>query len=609
VVRVNVLNRGLKDGLKTGAAAGHPTAGQTRLLRPVIALLVAPLAAAMVTSAALAASARTIASEAVRDPSASTVVAEIALERGDCRSASETYAAAAQRADVAVARRSSEVALACEHLPAAWDSVKRWRSLAPADQDAAAIYATVALKLYRVAEARSALSTVLKAKSPDDDASHDEKQAGAPAAGKHTPDAQLAELAALFLQEADATSTFAAISGALDVNTASPAALALVAELALEAYDTSRAEYFTGLALKKNPTSFEAKHILARAYVMKGDTASAIATAREVMKLDPERGQFELAEVLAALDHLEEARRELERLRASDAAKGEIDRRLALLAFQGGDFSEAQRRFTDLATSDEATDASLLYLADIAERDGDTDTALAGYRRLINTSLAVAARTRAAAILLDKKERGEALALLDDYVSEHPDRGFEITVTKANLLADHGEIDAGLALLAAALDQHPQHPSLQYDRAVLLEKAGKVRDSVSAMEKLLGDRSDDPTLLNALGYTLADHGLELSRAEGFIKKSLAVMPDNPAVLDSMGWVRFKRGDSKGAADHLKRAYALAHDPEIAAHLAEALWKSGSQQEARAVLASALARHPDNDKLKKTIAHLAPPEKL
>jgi Flp pilus assembly protein TadD len=143
---------------------------------------------------------------------------------------------------------------------------------------------------------------------------------------------------------------------------------------------------------------------------------------------------------------------------------------------------------------------------------------------------------------------------------------------------------------------------------VLLEKAGKIKDSVGALERLLDEREDDPTLLNALGYTLADHGLELSRAEGLIKKSLAIMPDNPAVLDSMGWVRFRRGDSKGAAEHLKRAYTLAHDPEIAAHWAEALWKSGAKQEARTVLAGALARHPDSEKLKQTIARLAPPEK-
>jgi tetratricopeptide (TPR) repeat protein len=532
---------------------------------------------------------RKVATQPARDPNASTVIAEIALERGDCKTAAETYAAAAQKGDVAVARRSSEVSLACEHLPAAWDSVKRWRALAPKDSDAATIYATVALKLYRLTEAKAALTTVFDNFTQDGET-------------------KLAELSQLFLQEADASATFIAVNGALEKETASPGALGIVAELALEAYDTKRAEQLIELALKQDPTSYEARRVLMRAYVMKGDGTSALNTARELAKLDPKKGQFEVAEVLISLDRLEEARFELERLRGTDADKGDIDRRLALLAYQGGDYDEAQRRFAELATGDEATDASLLYLADIAETDGDTDTALAGYKRLINSSLAVAARTRAAAILLQKKQRGEALAMLDDYIAEHPERAFELNVAKANLLADHGESDLGLALLAAALDQHPQHPSLLYDRAVLLEKAGKVKDSVSVLNKLLDERGDDPTLLNALGYTLADHGMELSRAESLIRKSLTIMPDNPAILDSMGWVRFKRGDAKGAIEYLKHSYQLAHDPEIAAHWAEALWKTGAQQEARAVLATALARHPDSETLKKTIARLAPHEK-
>lgn len=603
---------------------------------------------------------RADAAEASKDPNASTVIAEIALERGDCRTASETYAAAARRGDVSTARRATEVSLGCEHLPAAWESVKRWRSLASSDRDANAVYATVALKLYRVPEARTAITALLK--MPPDDASaaggkdsdedsqarggqgpgaqpngdpeSDEQPGGAPGSGPQGngpqgngggpggrspggrnvptpsgPDAQLAELAGLLLQEADATATFAALSGAVDTDDASPTALALLAELALQAYDTKRAERYASLALKRDPKSFEATHILARTYVMKGDSANAIATARAAAKLDPDRGAFELAETLASLDRIEEARNELERLRATDEVDtGDVDRRLALLALQAGDRGEAQRRFTDLITSDEATDAALLYLADIAERDGDKETALAGYRRLINSSLAMTARTRAASILMDKKERGEAFALLDDYVAEHPESSFEVNVTKANLLADHGEIEVGLALLAAALDAHPQHPSIQYDRAVMLERAGRVKESVGALEKLLADREEDPTILNALGYTLADHGLELKRAEGLIRKSLEIMPDNPAVLDSMGWVRFRRGDTKEAIEHLKRAYSLAKDPEIASHWAEALWKSGARQEARAVLATALARDPDSEKLKQTISRLAPPEK-
>jgi tetratricopeptide (TPR) repeat protein len=586
--------------------------------------------------AGCSAAAQTAPEPATRDPNAATVIAEIALERGDCKTAAETYASAAQHGDLAVAQRASEVALACEHLPAAWEATKRWRALAPNDRDAAAVYATVALKLYRIPEARSAIVTVLKA---DGTASGKEAQAKPPArkpapkaSGKpkvradadagaasedsdvsraiaaKDPDARLAELAALLLEQADASAVLAAISGAVDTNSASPDVLALLAELSLEAYDVKRAEQYANLALKRDPNSFEAKHIIARTYVAKGDANGAMAAAREVMLADPKRGAFEMAEVLASLDRLEEARRELDRIRATGALNSEVDRRLALLAYQGGDFAEAQRRFTELATSNDASDAALLYLAEIAERDGDDDTALAGYRRLLNSSLGVAARSRAAAILMEKKERGEALTLLDDYVSEHPEKSFDMTITKAHLLADHGESDAGIALLSTALDKHPQHPALQYDRAVLLEKAGKVRESVGALEHLLTERADDPTLLNALGYTMADHDIDLSKAEGFIRKSLAVMPDNPAVLDSLGWVRFKRGDSKGAVEQLEHAYALAHDPEIASHWGEALWKSGNQAEARRVWAAALARNPDSDELKATVARLIPAAK-
>jgi tetratricopeptide (TPR) repeat protein len=617
------------------ADAGRLIVGRVKALSFVFLV-----SAGLAVAASSGAAGRHLAVEAAKDPNASTVIAEIALERGDCRTAAETYAAAAQRGDVSIARRASEVSLGCEHLPAAWDAVKRWRALAPSERDAAAVYATVALKLYRIPEARTAIEALLKMppeEEPAEDLAGDAGKepgrdseapgasgsgspgAGAPPApaprGRRAarapsgPDAQLAELAGLLLQEADATSTFAALSGAIDEDKASPTTLALLAELALQAYDSKRAERYASLALKRDPKSFEATQILARTYVMKGDSANAIATAREAAKLDPERGAFEVAETLASLDRLEEARNELERLRATDEVeKGDVDRRLALLALQAGDLGEAQRRFTELITSDAATDAALLYLADIAERDGDSETALAGYRRLIDSSLAMTARVRAASILMKKNERGEAFALLDDYVADHPERDFEVNVTKANLLAENGEVDVGLALLAAALDNHPQHPSLQYDRAVMLERAGRVKESVSALEKLLKDREDDPTILNALGYTLADHGLQLSRAENLIRKSLAVTPDNPAVLDSMGWVRFKRGDTKGAIAHLKRAYSLARDPEIASHWAEALWKSGAHQEARAVLATALARNPDSEKLKQTISRLAPPGK-
>ena len=68
------------------------------------------------------------------DPTALTVIAEADLKRGDCLGASENYAQAAVTGDAQLARRATQVAMACEHLPAAWQAATRWRSLAPTDR-------------------------------------------------------------------------------------------------------------------------------------------------------------------------------------------------------------------------------------------------------------------------------------------------------------------------------------------------------------------------------------------------------------------------------------------------------------------------------------------
>ena len=520
--------------------------------------------------------------EVRRDPNTLTLLAEVALERGDCRAASEDYAAAALQSPAAIAHRASDVGLGCDNLPSAWQAVQRWRTLAPTDVDAATTYAAVAIKLYKIAPAVAAAKTVVQA-------------------GGSNPDARIGQLASTLLEEAEAPAVLAVMSSAVGEKS-SPEVLVLLAQLSLQAYDPERAEHYAHQALGAEPGLKAAKQILARVYVMRGDASQAIATATEVMTSDPKNDQFELADILVALDHREEARAELERLRTVKAAPAnEIDQRLALLAFQEGDLPEAQRRFSGLAAHGDVGEGVILYLADIAARQGDTAAALAGYRQLENSQLAVTART---AILLPDN-RAAAFALLDDYTVAHPEQGFELTLTKVHLLSEQGEMDAGLALLQAALERHPDHPALEYERAVLLERSGAVKESIEALDHLLSERPDDPTLLNALGYTLADHNEQLPRAEKLIRRALISSPDNPAVLDSLGWVRFRRGDARGATPPLEHAYTISQDGDIAAHLGEVLWHRGEESQARKLWAAALARDPDSALVKSTMTRLLP----
>ncbi|HTY48916.1 MAG TPA: tetratricopeptide repeat protein [Steroidobacteraceae bacterium] len=545
--------------------------------------LVACSAAAPVRSGASPAS-----SAAAADPAAATVAAEMALEHGDCRGAAEDYAAASVGAPAALARRATEVAFDCENVPAAWTAAQNWVKAAPTDREAGIVYATVALKLYRPDVARAALATAFKSGTPPSDS-------------------DLVGFLSALTEEADASAVLAAVGDLLDTPQASPKLLTALAALAISAYDFGRADHFVHEALQRDPHSPEALRGQARLAVLRGDADAAIRDAHEVMRADVTDGTFELAEVLADLGRTQDARAELERLRATgDIVPGEIDRRLAILAFDSGDFTDAQKRFTDLIDHGEAGDGAVFYLAQIAASTGHKDAALAMYRRLADSSMGPQARLEAAGLLLDENKRAEAFALLDDAAGHDPRSTFELLLDKARLLADHGDAEGAVALLDAGLAAYPQNPTLQYERATALERAGHTHESVQSFEQLLSARPTDPTVLNALGYTLADHHLQLARAEKLIRKALETTPDSPAALDSLGWVRVRRGDAHAAVPILQHAYSLGQDPDIAAHWGEALWLTGAQSEARKVWSDALALHPDSTEIKSTQQRLAPP---
>jgi len=212
-------------------------------------------------------------------------------------------------------------------------------------------------------------------------------------------------------------------------------------------------------------------------------------------------------------------------------------------------------------------------------------------------------RGRAARILMKKDDRNAAFRLLDDYAAKERSESLDVEFAKAALLDDLGKPNEAIALLQLALERYPDHPGVRYQIALIQDKAGQTRESVRNFENLLKDRPEDASLLNALGYSLADRNQKLPRAEQMIRKALEASPDNPAFLDSLGWVRFRRGDPAGALPYMERAYRIFPDAEIASHWGEILWASGKQPEARALWARSLARAPDSKPLRATIERL------
>ena len=103
--------------------------------------------------------------------------------------------------------------------------------------------------------------------------------------------------------------------------------------------------------------------------------------------------------------------------------------------------------------------------------------------------------------------------------------------------------------------------------------------------------------LNALGYTLADRTDKLREAEKLIRKALRYDPDSPAIIDSLGWVLYKRGHPEEALEQLQVAYSRFPDHEVAAHVVDVLAALERDDDALRLLAEAEARNPDSELLR------------
>jgi Flp pilus assembly protein TadD len=164
------------------------------------------------------------------------------------------------------------------------------------------------------------------------------------------------------------------------------------------------------------------------------------------------------------------------------------------------------------------------------------------------------------------------------------------------LLSNGDQKGEVLALYTEALDAYPQNHELLYARALAAAELGRIAELEQDLRVILQDNPKHADALNALGYTLADQTDRYQEALEYIERALELKPNNPAVLDSMGWVQYRLGNYEKALQYLQRANQMHSDSEIAAHLGEVLWVVGDKDQARQVWQRALELDPDSSHL-------------
>ena len=532
-------------------------------------------------AALLLATAAPAASTTLSDGNAATVSAESALQRGDCGSASTYYVKAAQQLAAAeLAQRATAVALDCGQAASALAAAERWVHLAPGDSAAALARVQAALANLHISAAREYFTAWL---------------AGA--------DRKIPEALDELQRNAGSEALLQMLRGLEHPALHTSVAQRALGEVALEAWDAQAALAYAQAARAAGAKAPEAAMLVARAQAVLGDETAALSAAREAATEKSNR--LAVAQVLLLLGKDEAAETELQRLRSDDEVGAAASRQLAQLAFGKSDYAIAEQRCNGLLQVPGSSALAVYLLGVIAERRGDDAAALRNYSALLGTGLDSQGRRRAAGILYRQGEHESALQVFAPGREAQPSERIHADIAAADLLSQVDAPEESLGRIAGALRRSPGNAELDYQHAVLLERAGKIDAALELLESLHRARPPDAAVTNALGFTLADHKRALPRAEQLIREALRSQPDDPAMLDSLGWVMFRRGQWLSAVPVLARAYRLLHDGDIGAHWGEALWAAGQKSAARAAWQRALAADPENPRLATTIAHFAP----
>ncbi|HEX7644278.1 MAG TPA: tetratricopeptide repeat protein [Burkholderiaceae bacterium] len=520
------------------------------------------------------------------------LASEIAFQRGEWESAFRTMEALARQThDPRLAQRSFEFAWSARQPEAALDAAKLWRSLAPHSEEAMQNYLNSVVLTDELDEAQEVFERGLREE---------------PAASRGS---MIFQIQRLLAHAKDKDAAFNVLQAILAPY---PDLVETHLALAYGAYaknDNQRAQEEAQIALKARPDSQQAALILAQ---VNPDRAAAMKFLARFIAAHPTAKELRIAYARGLVEqkHYKEAEHELATLLKGDPENLAVLYMLGILEAQTNDNKAAERHLSSFIEvlanrpgEDRDATSALELLSQIAEERKDYDTALHWLDMIDAPDAHVGVEIRRAGIFARKGNLDGARKVLADLAPEDKAQQVQVIAANAQILREANRAPEAMTVLEEGIKRFPDNTDLMYDYAMDAEKAGRLDVCESMLRKVIALTPDNQQAYNALGYTFAERNVRLDEAYTLVQTALKLAPDDPFIVDSMGWVQFRLGRLKEAEDLLRRAYAIRPDPEIAVHLGEVLWVKGQKADAHKLWREVGSKDPDNDALKSTLARL------
>jgi len=516
------------------------------------------------------------------------LLGEIAQQRGDYALAAKTYLELARRTgDARIARRAVEVANQGKMPELALEAAKTWQEIEPQSPAALQVVAALLVSVRRVDEAEPYLEKLLSAEGVD-------------------PERGFLQLNRLLAGNPDKAANLRVVRKlAARYPELAPAHLA-IAQAAAAAADDKAAIAAARRAAELRP-EWEAPAVMEAQVLQKRSTADAAKRLGQFVEKNPSsrEGRLNYARALILDKRVPEARKQFETLLAANPGNTDLIYTIGLLAFQLKDYPVAEDNMKRLVGNPNYRDPdkARFLLGQIAEEQKQWPRAIEWYEQIQEGDHAMPARLRTANAIAKQGKVDAAREYLHKVSADNPDQQVQVTVAEAQVLRDANRHKEAFDLLGQALKEEPDQPELLYDFALTAEKLEKYDLLEQNLRKLIEVRPDYAHAYNALGYSFAERNTRLREARELIEQALKLAPEDYFIVDSLGWVQYREGDLKGAAQTLRRAYDGRPDAEIGAHLGEVLWVMGDRGEASRIWQESLKSAPDNETLQKTIKRL------
>ncbi len=333
-------------------------------------------------------------------------------------------------------------------------------------------------------------------------------------------------------------------------------------------HDVNAAYNFAKQHLEEYPAQQRFRLQYARLLIQSDDIDNAILQLKEILELNPD---------------------------AEDALYT-----LGVIYLDQGLLEEAKSSLSHFLQLNPENDQSRIYLADIEFEQKNYSAAAQLLHGVSSYRYYLDAQIKMARVIEKRDDMEKALRYLQKIDAVNDEEKTRIILEQDTLLRDHNLLDRSRLVLDEGLEQYPDNSDLLYNRGLLAAQMELLELHEQDMRRLIALEPENAHAYNALGYTLADQTDRLDEAMDLIEKANELLPENPFILDSMGWVHFRLGNNKQAITFLRQALDVRQDAEIAAHLGEVLWISGHKDEAVKIWKQGTEWGPENAVLKETI---------